>query len=360
LAHGSGRARDWAQPVEDLEAMTASLRQLKRDRQGVPMFLVLEDLVTHGSPAAESGPADDGPELAWLASDYHIRLPDAGVDPDLDLGDPELTPREAAEWHTAAVLEVLAAGHFSGPRGKRMSSLKSQHAAADAPVNASGFGFYADHLRRGRLVRVVNFHNTAAGAATALRTHLERLNAEFSCISLSEFDGIFATGEWHGDRPPLLPVFYEGYANHASVAAPILDELGMTGWFFIPTMFIDTPVAQQREFAQSHSIGLVEEEAGAKRLAMTWDEIADLSRRHVVTPHTGTHEEIGRIISDEDLDREVFGPFRSMRQATGHPPPATAFLSGQPLGEHPPVDHAIRKTGYRYVFSNTRVQRLLT
>ena len=225
-------------------------------------------------------------------------------------------------------------------------------------MTAASFAFHAGALRAGQLIRVVNFHNTAAGAADALHQHLARLGRDYACIGLGELDQIFATGQWQEDRPPLLPVFYEGYANHAAVAVPILDELGMTGWFFVPTVFVDCPPADQRAFADAHSIELVEEEASAERLAMTWDEIAGLAERHVIAAHSGTHEQASRITSRDDLEREIFGPWRAITEVTGRPPAATAFLGGSALGASPIVDQAVRAAGYRYVFSNTKIQRL--
>jgi peptidoglycan/xylan/chitin deacetylase (PgdA/CDA1 family) len=220
------------------------------------------------------------------------------------------------------------------------------------------FGQYIASVDAGRVLRVVNFHNTAAGAAGNLRSHLEHLRRDFVTIGRDELDELFQTGRWHGERPPVLPVFYEGYANHAAVAAPILDELDITAWFFIPTVFVDVPLAEQEAFADAHSIDLVEEERGATRLALTWDEIADLSKRHVIAAHTGTHERIDRIRTDEDLEREIFGPYRQILAVTGQAPIATAFLGGSGIGHTPRVDAAVREAGYPYVFSNSRLQRL--
>jgi peptidoglycan/xylan/chitin deacetylase (PgdA/CDA1 family) len=225
-------------------------------------------------------------------------------------------------------------------------------------VTRVSFGEYTNALAAGRLLRVVNFHNTAAGAAPGLRRHLEQIRADFVPIGFDELDELFRTGEWHADRPPVLAVFYEGYANHAAVAAPLLDELGLTGWFFIPTVFVDVPLAAQESFAHAHSIDLVEEEHGAARLALTWPEIAQLAQRHVIAAHTGTHERIDAITTEDDLEREIFGPYRRILQVTGRPPAATAFLGGSGVGHTPLVDAALRAAGYRYVFSNSRLQRL--
>jgi hypothetical protein len=63
------------------------------------MFLVLEDLVEAGEPAAETGPEPHGPALARLTADYGSRM---------------LDPATPTERQVAAVLELVAALHFTG------------------------------------------------------------------------------------------------------------------------------------------------------------------------------------------------------------------------------------------------------
>lgn len=87
-----------AKSAEDLAAITSELEQLKRDREGVAMFLVLEDLATDGEPASPFGPAPEGQVLAGLASHYASLLLEC--------------PEEPTERQVAGVLEVLAAAHF--------------------------------------------------------------------------------------------------------------------------------------------------------------------------------------------------------------------------------------------------------
>jgi hypothetical protein len=85
-------------PVEDIGAVTAHLDSVKRDREGVSMFLMVEDFGPAGSADAPSGIDADGPILADLADHYADRM----------LRD----PAAATEAQVAQVLEVLAATHF--------------------------------------------------------------------------------------------------------------------------------------------------------------------------------------------------------------------------------------------------------
>lgn len=223
---------------------------------------------------------------------------------------------------------------------------------------ALSFAAHRDAVAGGRFLRVANYHNTPASGRDRLCRELAALSARYVSLGPADLDRFFSTGDWGYDRPGFLPVFYEGYRNSVEVAAEVCEELGLTGWFFICTAFVDCPPDEQEAFARSHFIGLLPEELGADRLAMSWPEIVRLSRRHVVTPHTAAHAGIADVVSDQDLDREVAEPKRRMDAATGQSAPAFAWLHGSPYGVSARHDEAVRRAGYRYLFSNTMVQRL--
>ena len=139
-----------------------------------------------------------------------------------------------------------------------------------------GFSRHDAALRGGHFLRLVNYHNTPAASATVLRAELQQLHERYQSVTLDDLDTFFATGSWPLTRPGFIPVFYEGYRSSADVAAPICDELGITGWFPVCTGFIDTPVEEQEYYARSHSIGLIDDDLTGDRIAMTWDDLARL------------------------------------------------------------------------------------
>jgi peptidoglycan/xylan/chitin deacetylase (PgdA/CDA1 family) len=220
------------------------------------------------------------------------------------------------------------------------------------------FTGHADAIGAGHFLRLVNYHNTPASQANRLTTELAALRERFDSVTLAELDEFYATGQWSGSRGKFIPVFYEGYRNSATVAAPICDELGITAWFPICTGFVDCPPAEQEYYARSHRIALVGEELADEHLAMTWDDVAQLSRRHVVTPHTASHEGINDVSTDADFEREIFAPKRAMDAATGQSAPAFVWLHGTAYGVSEHHDAAVRAAGYRYQISNTMFQRI--
>ena len=210
----------------------------------------------------------------------------------------------------------------------------------------------------GRYIRVVNYHNTPASGRLALGRQLAAYRKAFVPVDLAELDRFFETGSWSADEPGFLPVFYEGYRNSFDVAAPLCDDLGITGWFAVCTAFVDCPVGEQELFARSHWIGLVDEEQTGERIAMSWAEIAELSARHVLYPHTASHQGITDVITDEDFRRQVVEPKQRMDAVTGQSAAAFAWLHGSPWGASRRHDDALRAAGYRYLFSNSMIHRI--
>lgn len=221
-----------------------------------------------------------------------------------------------------------------------------------------GFIRHTDAIAAGHFVRLVNYHNTPASQATEVRTELGALAEQFDSVSLADLDDFYATGRWPGQRARFMPVFYEGYRNSATVAAPICDELGITAWFPVCTGFLDCPPLEQEFYARSHRIGLVGEELADDRLAMTWDEVAQVAQRHVVTAHTASHVGINDVATDEDLEREVVTPKRALDAVTGQSAPAFVWLHGSAYGLSERHDAAVREAGYRYQISNTMLHRI--
>ena len=219
-----------------------------------------------------------------------------------------------------------------------------------------GFERHRDLIAARGPLRVVNWHTTPAGDARALRDRLRDLQRRWDAIDLAGLDSLF-DGERRG-RPAFVPVFYEGYAEHVTVAAEVCSELGLVGWFAVCTGFVSCPVPEQETFARSHWIALGPHQQDAERLAMTWDEVAELARDHVVFPHTASHDGIAETVTDEDLQREVVDPKRAVDDRCGQDSAAFAWMGGTPWGTSVRHDAAVSGAGYRYVFSNTMVQRL--
>ncbi|MEU6107502.1 polysaccharide deacetylase family protein [Streptomyces albidoflavus] len=314
-------------------------RQLVARRRGVPMVVSLRGVREPGTPATTTTDA----RLADLFEAFHRDLHPEGADDEAALVD---------------TLQALAYDRLLGGEKGPHTAAPATRAATPEAVGISYAGTLAD-LRAGRFLRVMNYHNTPPGMREELVAELRALAADYAIVTPDDLERFTRTGVWHHDRPGLLVAVYEGYRDNYDVAAAACDEAGVVGWFFVCTAFMDTPADRQYDFALDHRIKLVEENPRGERIAMNWEEAADLHRRgHVVTPHTASHELAERVVTEEDVEREVAGPRRLVTAATGAEAACTAWLAGTHFTGRTTADRALVAAGYRYLFSNTMVQRL--
>ncbi|QNG37149.1 hypothetical protein F1C76_11590 [Geodermatophilaceae bacterium NBWT11] len=216
-----------------------------------------------------------------------------------------------------------------------------------------------DAVLAGRHLRVVNWHNTPASHAAELRRELTWYAERFAPVTEAELHTALDTGRWTDPRPGVVPAFFDGFASAAEVAAPLCEELGLVGWFYPPTEFLDCPAGEQRAFAAEHDLGVLDEDLpGDAPLAMSWDALADLATRHVVCGHSATHASSASVRTPADVDRQVHRPLARLTEVIGRRPAAWAWLGGTPFDPAAPGDAAVAASGVRLWTSNAAVERL--
>ena len=207
------------------------------------------------------------------------------------------------------------------------------------------------------MMRVVNFHNTPRAKADYFDKQLAGYASHFTSVNEDELDGYLTTGKWHKAKPGLIVVCYEGYRNGFDVMAPIIERHGFIGWYFIITSFINSSVEEQATFAKGHHIGMRTREYDDNRYALSWDEIKQLDKKHVIASHARSHSELAKL-EPAVVEREVVGSQEDFVKNIGHPVRAFASLTGPQYGIHPVQDHYVQAAGFDFVFSNFRIQRI--
>ncbi|MGQ7296564.1 polysaccharide deacetylase family protein [Quadrisphaera sp. KR29] len=365
--------------LEDLRASAA----LGAARGGVPALLALR-WEGAAAPAAPAAVREDGRRLAERAARAWWSLAADQRDDDLSCVTSVLHAAGhgvLAEELADEVADELARQRDGRPVPRPRRPLPTPHAAgpsestrttrttggaAPAPM---GMTSHLLALGRGHHLRVVSWHNTPPSRREHLRAELTALKARYRLWTLADLEAVTTTGTWPGQhdrhaqhdqdpRPGLLPVFYEGYRASAEVAAPVCEELGITGWFGVCTGFVGCRPDQQELFARAHKVVLLPEDLAGPSPAMTWDQVGALAQRHVVFAHTASHAGIEETPTDADLEREVHEPARALRAATGRDAGVFAWLHGSPTGMSERHDAALREAGYRHLVSATAVHRL--
>ena len=264
-----------------------------------------------------------------------------------------LLPADRDAWPggVALALQMLAEQSFFPPVGP-----PAEHRKADEGLPET---FRA--LAEGRYVRVVNFHATPRSMSGDLERQLSRLAENFAPVSQDDLFGLVVRGEWPHDRPGVILSFFDGYRDNYDVAAPMLDRLGLTGWFFLVSGWVSARPGDQRAFAADNDIALspYEDLPADHRLALSPGEVRDLADRgHVIASHTRTHLEDVADLDRETLYREAAGSREDLEKISGARVRAIAWYAGVALGDDDRVAAATRHAGYDLLFANHAVQRV--
>ena len=140
--------------------------------------------------------------------------------------------------------------------------------------------------RRTQIVRVLFLHHTPAEEAQRFREQLAFLRHHFNVIDFEMFKRVCAgTAALPDERPAAMLTFDDGIASNYEVAAPLLEEAGMRGVFFVVPHFSmrtgDAARAFYLERIRNRAPGLT---------AMTPAQIRELAERgHTIGNHTLTH-----------------------------------------------------------------------
>lgn len=338
--------------LHDLDAFALQLAQRAYQREGIEMFLALEDLL-HTDATSRPAPLLDphGAQLAALVEGVALRrLP-------MQQDDPVRALR--------AALEIVATYDFGQAQAPTSDQLDPAVTGEDrlplrlAVAVEEGAAALVRAIRAGRFIRAVNYHNTLAIDRHQLRAQLTRLAQRFQPIDLQELAALVGGEPWPHARPPLLLVFYEGFRNHYEVAAPLLAELGLKGIFCLIPGFTDAPAQTQFTFGAAHSIDVRPEEYADGRLAMNWEEIRTLAAQgHTFVCHTMSHT--SNDLADERLTEEIIGAVARMAAELQGKVTAFVWLRGPEWGVEPRADHLLQQAGIQLLISNFKAQRIPT
>jgi peptidoglycan/xylan/chitin deacetylase (PgdA/CDA1 family) len=200
----------------------------------------------------------------------------------------------------------------------------------------------ADALYRERpRVRVVVFHDTPVELAALLRERLLWLGEHASIVSLEE---AAARSRLDPERLNVALTFDDGLKEHHGVAAQLLDDLGLTGTFFIPTGALDLEGAAAAEFSRTNL-------RRQRRFEfMSSGELRELAEHlsFEIGGHTESHPDLSVAV---DLDAEVSRSKETLERLTGRSVRWFAYPFGSP--EHVSVTalQALERAGYRGAFT---------
>ena len=149
-----------------------------------------------------------------------------------------------------------------------------------------------------------NYHDIPPSEAERFEKQLSYFSKHFSSVSYEDLIQ-FHDNIWDKKKPGLIISFDDGYRSFYEVVAPLLKKYGFTGWFFIPPGVIDIPVEDQPKKAAEHRLFPKRFNYGTSRVFLTWDQIFELDKNHVIGCHTLSHCRLQSTLSKKQLYQEI-------------------------------------------------------
>jgi peptidoglycan/xylan/chitin deacetylase (PgdA/CDA1 family) len=143
--------------------------------------------------------------------------------------------------------------------------------------------------------------------------------------------------------------FDDGFRNHRTVAAPILDELGIKAAFFVPTAVVGAPSDEVARYCRR-----IEYPAAIEM--MDWDDVLTLhAAGHEIGSHTRTHARFSELSADPArLHDEIADSRDDLARRLGAAPATISWPFGGRTDADPASLAAVRAAGYRACFGAFR------
>jgi peptidoglycan/xylan/chitin deacetylase (PgdA/CDA1 family) len=198
-------------------------------------------------------------------------------------------------------------------------------------------------------LRAVNYHDVTPARAADFERQLRFFRERYTPMGKEDVLAL-AEGRWRSARPGIVVSFDDGLRSHAEICAPLLERYEIPGWFMVPAGFVSTPPAEQAAFAAAHRITAESPPAPDGRVALSWDEVRQLDKRHVVGCHGFQHERLSAALSDAELEREIALAKRTLEGELGHEVDVFAWIGGEEPSYSSSAARRIREAGFRLSF----------
>ncbi len=201
--------------------------------------------------------------------------------------------------------------------------------------------------QRTRLVRAMYLHGSPPDQAGAFRRQLQWIRKHFNMIDFETFKRLSEAPRgdvMENDRPAVLLTFDDGLATNYEMAAPLLEEFGTRGVFFVVPKFSQCMGDEARDYYFKHI-----SKSRQPWTPMTPEQIGDLAARgHAIGNHTFSHRRLSEVPASE-YEREILHSADVVESWTGRP--VEAFSWTFIWHAITPAAHKLICQRHRYCFS---------
>jgi peptidoglycan/xylan/chitin deacetylase (PgdA/CDA1 family) len=231
---------------------------------------------------------------------------------------------------------------------------------AAAVLRGTGMTALSRALHRSALapfIRVLYYHDVPAAMGRAFADQLAALKQAFVPASRADLERLLTEGHWPHERPGIIVTFDDGLRSHSEVVAPILDQLGYEGWFFVPVDLITSAAEEHPVLASRHGVLHGCDTARDPRVFMTVEQLVALSQRHNIGCHTASHVRLSDDLSEAQLQLQIVSAKQRLEAVLGRAVDSFSWVGGEEWAYSPAAARCIARH-FEYAFTtNTRVTR---
>lgn len=199
-------------------------------------------------------------------------------------------------------------------------------------------------------IRVVNYHDIPADHAQNFEAHLKFYSNRFANVDEQTLRSFLGGERWPHAKPGLIISFDDGMRSHFERAAPLLEEYGFTGWFFVPAGWIAERIGGNAEVANQMG----------DQHTLTLEQLQSLSAKHVVGCHTETHCRLSADLSEEKIRYETESSKNSFKEMLSREVRIFCWVGGEEFTYSKPASDIIRQNYDLGFMTNNAVVRTST
>jgi peptidoglycan/xylan/chitin deacetylase (PgdA/CDA1 family) len=178
-------------------------------------------------------------------------------------------------------------------------------------------------------IRVVYYHDVSPSLAGAFERQLQFLSRHFVPATRGDLEDLLRGGQWSHRRPGVLLTFDDGLRSHAEVVAPLLEQYGHQGWFFVPIGLTQLEPSQQPEAARRHWVPHDHDVREDPRVFLTRTQLHALANRHIVGCHTINHRRLSADLATSVVREETVAARDALAAELGQPVDTFAWVGGE-------------------------------
>jgi peptidoglycan/xylan/chitin deacetylase (PgdA/CDA1 family) len=232
--------------------------------------------------------------------------------------------------------------------------------AAASVLRSTGMTALSRALHRSALrpfIRVLYYHDVPVEMRQAFSDQLIALKEAFVPASRADLERLLSEGHWPHQRPGIIVTFDDGLRSHSEVVAPILEQLGYEGWFFVPVDLVTSPAQEHPALASRHGVLHGCDTARDPRVFMTVEQLVALSQRHNIGCHTASHVRLSDDLTEGQLQLQIVSAKQRLEAVLGRAVDSFSWVGGEEWAYSPAAARCIARH-FEYAFStNTRVAR---